>query len=271
MSGVEGWIDWHGGENPVPGLVVQVQWRDQSARYTPDAERCSDEWSWGHHDMYCDIIAYRVVTPAALSAIEGGGGALQPSASVPTEQADGGVVAALETACRVLRGIPKPRTNDGVSIVYSVSDDVPEDIYTAQSYVEHAMFLLARATPPATPIAGGLGSSPDGDTHRVAETAVVGDRVWVVTASQGEYSDRSEWCVEAHTTEAAGQAAVERLDAEDRAKKVAEKRAWYCDDVTYYLSEVPLLAAPASDTPTRDEPEASEPKDAARRDEEAGQ
>ena len=120
---------------------------------------------------------------------------------------------------------------------------------------------------------GGFGSRPQEAVvpTEQADGGVVGDRVWVDIASQGEYSDRSEWCVEAHTTEAAGQAAVERLDAEDRAKKVAEKRAWYCDDVTYYLSEVPLLAAPASDTPTRDEPEASEPKDAARRDEEAGQ
>ena len=34
-----------------------------------------------------------------------------------------------------------------------------------------------RRTPPATPIAGGVGSSPDGDTHRAAETAVVGNMV----------------------------------------------------------------------------------------------
>ena len=233
------------------------------------------------------------------AAIEGGGGALQSSASVSTEQADGGVlvdigqevVRATEvrafglydySAYPEMEGGLKPHVvrdelTRGSQVVFQ-SDDAREArleyVRLCHAFIgRRAVEIVRDATPHATPIDGGFGSSSpkSEDTHRVAETAVVGDRVWVVTASQGEYSDRSEWCVEAHTTEAAGQAAVERLDAEDRAKKVAEKRAWYCDDVTYYLSEVPLLAAPASDTPTRDEPEASEPKDAARRDEEAGQ
>jgi hypothetical protein len=147
MSGVEGWIDWHGGENPVPGLVVQVQWRDQSARYTPDDESCSDEWKWGHHDMYCDIIAYRVVTPAALSAIEGGGGALQPSASVPTEQADGGVVATHSELVEALR-----RQTDNMAFVLNRVDLQAWGDKFEQELTEDRGLL----TPPATPIAGGL-------------------------------------------------------------------------------------------------------------------
>ena len=222
----------------------------------------------------------------ALSAIEGGGGALQPSASVPTEQADGGVVAALETACRVLRGIPKPRTNDGVSIVYSVSDDVPEDIYTAQSYVEHAMFLLARATPPATPIAGGLGSSPDGDTHRVAETAVVERRPFadVHAEAYGWTLDNDGFLAGLvagdmgydHTDLLLSDLLIDAQVAEGRRERTKQggPYSWPFHDALMALVSTGYAAiqqaAPASDTTAGYEPEASEPKDAARRDEEAG-
>jgi hypothetical protein len=84
MSGVEGWVTHNGGPNPVPG--ARVEWRNREG-----SNACckADELSgWEHPygpDGIWDIIAYRVVTSAALSAIEGGGGALQPSASVPTE------------------------------------------------------------------------------------------------------------------------------------------------------------------------------------------
>ena len=61
--GTDGWVEWTGGENPVPGQTVQVRWRDNTARLTPDAEYDSEAWSWEAHDLYCDIIAYRVVTP----------------------------------------------------------------------------------------------------------------------------------------------------------------------------------------------------------------
>ena len=127
----------------------------------------------------------------------------------------------------------------------------------AELDIEAAFEEYEDRAPP--PVREGFGSSADADTHRDPVPPVVGcETVWVVTASRGEYSDRSEWAVEAYTTEAGGQAAVERLDAVDRAKKAAEKREWYHDDTTYYLSEVPLIAASVSPGMS----EANEPKDA---------
>lgn len=38
------------------------------------------------------------------------------------------------------------------------------------------------------------------------------DKVWIVMGDTGEYSDRSEWVVEAHATEVAAQARVEALE-----------------------------------------------------------
>ncbi|WP_436357371.1 hypothetical protein [Brevundimonas sp. CEF1] len=46
---------------------------------------------------------------------------------------------ALETAHSVLDNIAKPMVNDGSAVVWSVSDDVPEDIYTAKSWVKEAI------------------------------------------------------------------------------------------------------------------------------------
>lgn len=45
----------------------------------------------------------------------------------------------VETALRALRSIPKPQVNDGVQCVYLTSDDVPEDIFTAISWLEAAL------------------------------------------------------------------------------------------------------------------------------------
>jgi len=67
----------------------------------------------------------------ALSAIEGGGGALQPSASVPTEQADGGVLDR-DWLVKIIRE-------------HSFAQDAADMIIGA----------MRSATPPATPIAGG--------------------------------------------------------------------------------------------------------------------
>jgi hypothetical protein len=111
--------------------------------------------------------------------------------------------------------------------------------------------LATRATPPATPIAEGFGSSPDGDTQRAAETAVVAL----------EYRTTSLW---------------RNAGCEGRRVKQAEReflRGIYSSlEVRYSDGQtVTNIAAPASDTTARYEPEASEPKDAARRDEGAGQ
>ncbi len=40
-----------------------------------------------------------------------------------------------ETAARTLAEIPKPRVNDGAHVVWAVSDDVPESISVAQSWI----------------------------------------------------------------------------------------------------------------------------------------
>lgn len=41
-------------------------------------------------------------------------------------------------ALRVLNSIPECAVNDGVMVAWSVSDDVPEDIYVAKSYLDLA-------------------------------------------------------------------------------------------------------------------------------------
>lgn len=78
--------------------------------------------------------------------------------------------------------------------------------------------------------------------------------VWVLTASQGEYSDRSEWTVSVHSNEAEARAEVERLDGEDR---LTRKRGY--DATAHYLSGPFKLTAPSpasawkpidADTPT---------------------
>ena len=52
------WINWHGGENPVPGKRVDVRIRagDESK-----ISMSSEFWSWKHIGGQGDIIAYRVV------------------------------------------------------------------------------------------------------------------------------------------------------------------------------------------------------------------
>lgn len=62
----EGWVEWHGGENPVSGAVVQVLLQYERAEQdASDSPAPSDEWDWDHkEDAECRIVAYRVVTPA---------------------------------------------------------------------------------------------------------------------------------------------------------------------------------------------------------------
>ena len=53
----------------------------------------------------------------------------------------------LETARQVLQNIAQPQVVDGYMVAYSASDDVPEDIHTALSYVEAAIALAAAPAP----------------------------------------------------------------------------------------------------------------------------
>lgn len=62
----EGWIEWHGGPNPVPGALVDVleqYGRDQ--KIIAPWPGHSEEWDWDYKgDPDGVIVAYRVVTPA---------------------------------------------------------------------------------------------------------------------------------------------------------------------------------------------------------------
>lgn len=56
----EGWIEWRGGENPVPGERVDTRFRG----FTIDEQTNdpSESWVWNHFGGSGDIIAYRVVS-----------------------------------------------------------------------------------------------------------------------------------------------------------------------------------------------------------------
>lgn len=54
----DGWMTWAGGENPVPGAVVDVRFRDLEV--VPALK--SNKWTWSHvSDHPRDIIAFRIV------------------------------------------------------------------------------------------------------------------------------------------------------------------------------------------------------------------
>ena len=56
------WIIWNGGECPVPGKRVQVQFRYQSRIEAERYEgREADLLRWGHAGNGGDIIAYRII------------------------------------------------------------------------------------------------------------------------------------------------------------------------------------------------------------------
>jgi hypothetical protein len=67
-----GWVEWHGGENPVPGQVVECR---LAATGIPDVPAIASEYmNWaGDIPGAASIIAYRVVTPAAPTPADGGG------------------------------------------------------------------------------------------------------------------------------------------------------------------------------------------------------
>lgn len=55
---MEGWIEWAGGKNPVPGKLVRVTVRQGTKTIFPSK---SEKWRWSHRESGYDIIAYRVV------------------------------------------------------------------------------------------------------------------------------------------------------------------------------------------------------------------
>lgn len=66
----DGWIEWHGGENPVGDAVVEVKCRDGSTGVDTGSF-----WNWSSY--YAPIIAYRVVAPAPEKTPPGGEDRLQ--------------------------------------------------------------------------------------------------------------------------------------------------------------------------------------------------
>ena len=56
----DGWIQWNGGESPVPaGTRVDVRFR----RGDDESNRIAEDLEWGHGKLGCwwDIVAYRIV------------------------------------------------------------------------------------------------------------------------------------------------------------------------------------------------------------------
>lgn len=66
------WIEWHGGENPAPGKMVDVRFRDGGESMREPA----DDWNWGfppsrgRKDSHSDIIAYRILQGEAEKSSE---------------------------------------------------------------------------------------------------------------------------------------------------------------------------------------------------------
>ena len=66
------WIEWEGGECPVPGdTVVEIAKRTGRGRFIAGTIR------WDHVDHPGDIVAYRVVAPAEKPVSRGGVGAVE--------------------------------------------------------------------------------------------------------------------------------------------------------------------------------------------------
>ena len=67
------WIIWNGGECPVPGKRVQVQFRYQSRIEAERYEgREADLLRWGHAGNGGDIIAYRIIPELLWAEVRGG-------------------------------------------------------------------------------------------------------------------------------------------------------------------------------------------------------
>ena len=70
----EGWVPWSGGENPVPGQMVEVKLRSGRPPFSDQ----SDELIWSGHDLRDAfnshyIIAFRLSRPASEQPVEASG------------------------------------------------------------------------------------------------------------------------------------------------------------------------------------------------------
>ena len=66
------WIEWHGGENPVPGTWAEVRHRGHIMGFK-EGWGTADNMRWSHNGSNEDIIAYRLSRPATSAASEGEG------------------------------------------------------------------------------------------------------------------------------------------------------------------------------------------------------
>ena len=57
----DGWIEWHGGENPVPGKAVQTIMTGETKDKFDPCRTLSDDLIWSHFGKFSDIIFYRVL------------------------------------------------------------------------------------------------------------------------------------------------------------------------------------------------------------------
>lgn len=59
----DGWIKWYGGECPIKDdeVVIEVKYRDGKS----DEDNDAWGWRWDHSGADFDIIAYRIIKPAA--------------------------------------------------------------------------------------------------------------------------------------------------------------------------------------------------------------
>lgn len=53
--GDDDWIEWAGGENPVPGQMVEARFRGGATEVD-----LSDDWYWQHSGCHSDLVAYRL-------------------------------------------------------------------------------------------------------------------------------------------------------------------------------------------------------------------
>lgn len=67
------WIDWHGGENPVPGQMVNWQTRNEPNRDDCETAVPSEVLDWSRPPRQAGnppVIAYRLARPATSAASE---------------------------------------------------------------------------------------------------------------------------------------------------------------------------------------------------------
>ena len=67
-TGNNAWIEWHGGEMPVPvGTLIQVQHRRGNEYVEPAGQFRSKDWSIDRENEFgADIVAYRIVDPSEV-------------------------------------------------------------------------------------------------------------------------------------------------------------------------------------------------------------